>query len=79
MARRDRITLNKILEDTKVIARLIEGYDCDTFVNDEKTQLAGLSDVAAHRYETLKMEHIWETVSINIPENAEKIKSILAD
>ena len=40
MDRRDRILLRKIYDEANVIAYLIDGFSCETFVNDEKTKRA---------------------------------------
>ena len=39
--------------------------------------IAGLRDVAAHGYQTLRMEDIWETVLSDIPLLKEQIKGII--
>jgi uncharacterized protein with HEPN domain len=39
--------------------------------------IAGLRDVTAHGYQTLRMEDIWETVSKDISELQENIKELL--
>ena len=40
-------------------------------------QIAGLRDVTAHRYMTLRMENIWETVSVDVPTLKEQIEKII--
>ena len=40
MDKRDRVILQKILDETNMVTNLIDGYDCDTFSNDEKTKRA---------------------------------------
>ena len=40
MDKRDRIILEKILKETTVITELIVGFDCGSFVGDEKTKRA---------------------------------------
>ena len=99
MDKRDKTLLLKIFDEANIIADLIEGFDCETFLADEKTKravsmtlinigelvklvsdklkqdnlsipwrsIAGLRDVAAHGYMTLRMEDIWETVSVDVP------------
>ncbi|MDR3331551.1 MAG: DUF86 domain-containing protein [Synergistaceae bacterium] len=39
--------------------------------------IAGLRDVTAHRYQTLRFEDIWETVTKDIPELLELISKIM--
>jgi len=98
MDKRDYILLKKILGEADMIADLISGYDCESFIKDEKTKravcmtlinigelvklisdelkrsnssipwrsIAGLRDVTAHGYMTLRMEDIWVTVSEDV-------------
>ena len=40
MDRRDRVLLRKIYDEANIIAGLINGFDCEAFVNDEKTKRA---------------------------------------
>ena len=40
MDRRDKVLLHKIYDEANVIANLIDGFDCETFVSDEKTKRA---------------------------------------
>jgi len=109
MDRRDRVLLEKIWSETSIIADLVDGYTCETFVEDEKTKratcmtlinigelvklvsdelrqgnpsvpwrsIAGLRDVAAHGYMTLRMEDIWETVSEDVPALKKQIEKLL--
>ena len=49
MDKQDRALLDRIFKETSVIADLINGYDCDTFVNDEKNQESGLHDFNQYR------------------------------
>ena len=111
MGKRDNILLKKIFDETIVIADLIDGHNCETFVADEKTKraacmtlinigemvkllsdelkhenssipwrsIAGLRDVTAHGYMTLRMEDIWLTISEDVLELREKIKMMLSD
>ncbi|MBO6229128.1 MAG: DUF86 domain-containing protein [Ruminiclostridium sp.] len=39
--------------------------------------IAGLRDIAAHKYQTLRMEDIYNTVTMDLPDLKEKIISIL--
>jgi len=98
MDKRDYILLKKIFGEADMIADLISGYDCESFIKDEKTKravcmtlinigelvklisdelkrsnssipwrsIAGLRDVTAHGYMTLRMEDIWVTVSEDV-------------
>jgi len=111
MDKRDRILLTKISSETTIIKDLIAGFDCNTFVGDEKTKravcmtlinigemvkllsdsmkqsnqsipwrsIAGLRDVTAHGYQTLRMEDIWETVTGDIPALHKLIERLLND
>ena len=40
MDKRDAVLLQKILSEAGVIADLIKGFDCESFVEDEKTKRA---------------------------------------
>ena len=108
MDKRDRVLLDKILEEVETITDLIDGYDCESFISDEKTKravcmtlinigelvkllsdslkknsssipwraIAGLRDVTAHGYQTLRMEDIWETVKTDIPKLRKQIDGL---
>ena len=39
--------------------------------------IAGFRDIAAHKYQTLRMEDVYETVSVDLPRLKEQIKAIL--
>lgn len=110
MEKRDSVLLKKILDESNIIADLIAGYDCETFVADERTKravcmtlinigemvkllsdklkrentsipwrsIAGLRDVTAHGYMTLRMEDIWETVSGDVVLLKGQIETLLA-
>ncbi|MBR5088682.1 MAG: DUF86 domain-containing protein [Ruminiclostridium sp.] len=39
--------------------------------------IAGLRDIAAHKYQTLRMEDIYNTATMDLPDLKEKINSIL--
>ena len=110
MDKRDYILLKKILGEADMIADLISGYDCESFIKDEKTKRAvcmtlvnigemvkllsnhmradhpmipwrlitGLRDMTAHGYQTLRMDDIWKTVTIDIPSLQIQIKELLS-
>ena len=40
MDKRDSVLLQKILDEANIIADLINGYDCESFVEDERTKRA---------------------------------------
>jgi len=109
MDKRDKTLLLKIFDEANIIADLIENYDCETFIEDEKTKravcmtlinigelvkllsdklkednssipwrsIAGLRDVTAHGYQTLRMEDIWETVSEDVPILSKQLKLLI--
>ncbi|MCL1995683.1 MAG: DUF86 domain-containing protein [Defluviitaleaceae bacterium] len=109
MDKRDKILLRKILDEANIIADLITGHDCDSFIADEKTKravcmtlinigemvklvsddlkrnntsipwrsIAGLRDITAHGYMTLRMEYVWETVRMDVPILVTKIQKLL--
>ena len=41
--------------------------------------IAGMRDIAAHKYQTLRMEDIYNTVTMDLPDLKEKINVILSD
>lgn len=99
MDNRDLQILKKILLEIDVIEELIQGYNLDTFINDERTKratcmtlinigelvknltdecrttyrnvpwrgIAGMRDITAHKYQTLKMGDVWTTLQKDIP------------
>jgi uncharacterized protein with HEPN domain len=109
MDKRNRIILDKILNETIVITGMIVDCDFNCFAEDEKTKravcmtlinigelvkllsldfrqahsaipwrsIAGLRDVTAHGYHTLRMEDVWETVTTDIPVLQAQIKTLL--
>ena len=109
MDKRDNILLKKILDEANIITDLTEGYDCDSFIADEKTKravcmtlinigelvkllsdklkrdntaipwraIAGLRNVTAHGYMTLRMEDIWETISEDVVVLKEQIRKLM--
>lgn len=40
--------------------------------------IAGFRDIAAHKYQTLRMEDVYETAAVDFPVLSEKIENILA-
>ncbi len=41
--------------------------------------IAGMRDIAAHKYQTLRMEDIYNTVNMDLPDLKDKISIILSD
>ncbi len=41
--------------------------------------IAGMRDIAAHKYQTLRMEDIYNTVTMDLPDLKEKINVILSE
>jgi uncharacterized protein with HEPN domain len=110
MTKRDRIILEKLLEETNIVAGIIEGLSEATFLAKNEKQravamtlinigelvknltadfrlqhnqipwksMAGLRDVAAHGYFTLRMEEIWVYASVDLPIVAAEIKELLS-
>ena len=110
MQHRDYITLQKILEETKIAAKLIGDTTFDNFLDNEilkraigmtvinigelvknLTQdfrvshsnvpwkdISGFRDVAAHKYKTLDMKLVYNSVKIDIPELENEIIKILS-
>lgn len=40
-------------------------------------EISGMRDIAAHKYQTLKMERVWNTVKKDIPEFKKNLEKIL--
>lgn len=91
--------IKKMLSKMAIIDELIEGFELEEFLIDEKTKravcmtlinmgelvkslseefrlghenvpwkaVAGLGDITAHRYQTLKMGDVWFTLQNEIP------------
>ncbi len=111
MENRNRRVIQKMMEETQIIAELIYGLDFDVFNQDERTKravcmtlidigelvknltdqfrdahkqiawraIAGIRDIAAHRYEILSMADIWETVQSDVPVLAKQQNAILQE
>ena len=109
MNKRDRIILVKILEETAMLAKMVDGIDeSDFLANDEKMRavcmtlinigelvknltedfrkdsqqipwkdIAGLRDVAAHGYFTLRMDDIWVYAASELPMYSKQIEGML--
>ncbi len=107
MNSRDAQIIKKILEEISVIENIIDGYDLNSFLADERTKrascmtlinigelskslteklksqydyiawkaIAGMRDVTAHKYQTLKMNDVWVTIKDDLP----KLKKQLVD
>ena len=109
MNKRDRIILVKIIEETTMLAKMVDGIgESDFLANDEKMRavcmtlinigelvknltedfrkdyqqipwkdIAGLRDVAAHGYFTLRMDDIWVCAASELPTYSKQIEDIL--
>ena len=109
MNKRDKIILHKIIDESAVLARMLEGVNESEFLlSDEKMRaacmtlinigelvknlsdafrlryqqipwkdMAGLRDVTAHGYFTLRMPDIWIFASGELPAYMKYIKEIL--
>jgi len=109
MNNRDKQVIKKILSEIEVIEQLINGFDVNSFIADERTKravcmtlinigelvkslsnafkaastfvpwksIAGIRDVTAHKYQTLKMGDVWHTVKYDMPVLKAQLESIL--
>ncbi|MCL2544599.1 MAG: DUF86 domain-containing protein [Clostridia bacterium] len=68
------MTLINIGEMVKLLSE--QAKETDTTI--PWRQAAGLRDVTAHGYQTLRMEDIWETVTTDIPLLQKQISKLLA-
>ncbi|MEW9123092.1 MAG: HepT-like ribonuclease domain-containing protein [Thermotaleaceae bacterium] len=111
MNNRDYQIIKKMLQEINVIEDLVEGYDLEKFIHDERTKrascmtlinigeltkaltedckqtyghvawrgIAGMRDITAHKYQTLKMGDVWVTLINDIPKLKIQLKDILID
>lgn len=42
-------------------------------------QIAGMRDIAAHKYQTLRMEDVYQTVKVDFPDLKNQLSSILSE
>lgn len=109
MQHRDKITLNKIIDETDVAIKMLSDVKEDEFIandilkraaamtvinigelvknltsefrNEYKNvpwkAISGFRDVAAHKYVTLDMSIVYNTVKVDIPILKENIQQIL--
>ena len=109
MLHRDQITLQKIIEETKIANELLGDTPLDEFMNNELLKraigmtvinigelvknltldfrlsynnvpwkaISGFRDVAAHKYKTLDMKLVYNSVKIDIPDLGSAITDIL--
>ena len=109
MQRRDYVTLQKIIEETKIATNLIGDTTLESFLNNELLKraigmtlinigelvknlttdfrishnnvpwkdISGFRDVAAHKYKTLDMKLVYNSVKIDVPELQSEIINIL--
>ena len=68
--------VEKMLSEIAIASSLMEGVDLDAFLDDDFRAeysnvpwkaIAGFRDVAAHKYQTLRMEDVYATVSDDFP------------
>jgi len=107
--KRDRVILNKLIDEAKIIADILHDVDETEFLNNEEKMravcmtlvnigelvknmtdefrsknqhipwkdIAGLRDVTAHGYFTLRMSDIWIYAAFELPEHAMQMKDLL--
>ena len=68
------MTLINIGEMVKLLSEQAKQMD----ISIPWRQIAGLRDVTAHGYQTLRMEDIWETVTTDVPMLRERIGRLLS-
>ena len=110
MQHRDYVTLQKIIEETKIATNLIGETTIESFLNNELLKraigmtlinigelvknltadfrishnnvpwkdISGFRDVAAHKYKTLDMKLVYNSVKIDVPELQSEIINILS-
>lgn len=109
MQHRDKIILDKIIDEANVAIKMLSGVKQEDFISDDILKraaamsvinigelvknltfefrneyksvpwkaISGFRDVAAHKYGTLDMNIVYNTVKIDIPMLKENIKQIL--
>lgn len=83
-------TLEEFLEDEKLkravamtvinIGELVKNISEETRLEQRQIpwkQIAGMRDIAAHKYQTLRMEDVYNTVKIDFPDLQNKLTDIL--
>ncbi|QGU00897.1 Nucleotidyltransferase [Candidatus Syntrophocurvum alkaliphilum] len=108
MSSKNKQIIKKMIQEANVIEELIEGYNLEKFIADERTKraacmtlinigelsknlsedfkkdynfvawraIAGMRDVTAHKYQTLKMGDVWVTLITDIPKLKEQLNII---
>lgn len=64
------------------IGELIKNISEETRLENRQIpwkQIAGMRDIAAHKYQTLRMEDVYNTVIIDLPSLEKEISKILSD
>lgn len=109
MDRRDRIILQKVLNEIKIAQQMMGSISLEQFLQNEMLMraismtainigelvknlteetrraypeipwksIAGFRDIAAHKYQTLHMEDVYETVETDFPFLKKEIEKIL--
>ncbi len=110
MQRKDRVILNKIIEELDIVINAMHNKTFETFDSDELFKrgicmtvinvgelvknlsaefrleyneipwkaIAGFRDIAAHKYRTLDMNDVYDTVTNDFPALKESILNILS-
>lgn len=79
MRRRDIIILRKIISEIN-IGELIKNITDETRQENKQVPwkaVAGMRDIAAHKYQTLRMEDVYYTVQRDFPDLRKLLKEIL--
>ena len=62
------------------IGELVKNLSADcrrTYTHIPWKEIAGFRDIAAHKYQTLRMEDVYETVTADFPALRDEIRGIL--
>ena len=68
MEHRDEIILNKVLSLSETCRK--------SYPNVPWKAISGFRDIAAHKYQTLRMEDVYETVTVDFPNLHREISCI---
>ncbi len=82
MSNRDYQAIAKMLEEIEVIEDLISDSNLTGEFRESHTHiswkaLAGMRDITAHKYQTLKMGDVWTTLVNDIPRLKNHLNDIL--
>lgn len=79
MQHRDEIIINKVIEEIN-IGELIKNITDDTrkeYPHIPWKAVVGMRDIAAHKYQTLRMEDVYNTVCVDFPVLKQQLSELI--